>query len=74
MLITGRTSLKGSHLIDRLLKEGRTVTNIDNFNPFYDESIKQENMKGRLQYNSYRLNEVDIQDEEALDKAIPNDA
>lgn len=72
IVVTGGAGFIGSHLIDRLLKEGHTVTNIDNFNPFYDESIKRKNIKGHLEYDSYTLHETDIRDKEALDKAIPN--
>lgn len=73
IVVTGGAGFIGSHLIDRLLKEGHTVTNIDNFDPFYDESIKRENIKGHLEYDTYTLHEVDIRDKEALGKAIPND-
>lgn len=71
--VTGGAGFIGSHLIDRLLKEGHRVTNIDNFDPFYDECIKRKNIKGHLEYDTYKLHQVDIRDKEALDKAIPND-
>ena len=73
IVVTGGAGFIGSHLIDRLLAEGHTVTNIDNFDPFYDESIKRENIKGHLGYDTYSLHEVDIRDKEALDKAISDD-
>ena len=73
IVITGGAGFIGSHLIHRLLAEGHIVTNIDNFDPFYDESIKRENIKGHLDYDSYKLYETDIRDREALDKAIPDD-
>ena len=73
IVVTGGAGFIGSHLIDRLLKEGHTVTNTDNFDPFYDESIKRENIKGHLEYDTYTIHEVDIRDKGALDKAIPDD-
>lgn len=73
IVVTGGAGFIGSHLIDRLLAEGHAVTNIDNFDPFYDESIKRENIKGHLKYDTYTLHEVDIRDKEALDKAIPDE-
>ncbi|MBO6587236.1 MAG: GDP-mannose 4,6-dehydratase [Gracilimonas sp.] len=74
IVVTGGAGFIGSHLIDRLLEEGHTVTNIDNFDPFYEESIKLENIKGHLEFDTYTLHEVDIRNKESLDKAIPNDA
>ncbi|MEX2411714.1 MAG: GDP-mannose 4,6-dehydratase [Candidatus Paceibacterota bacterium] len=73
IVVTGGAGFIGSHLIDRLLAEGHTVTNIDNFDPFYDESIKRDNIKGHFEYDNYTLHKTDIRDKEALEKAIPND-
>lgn len=73
IVVTGGAGFIGSHLIERLLEEGHTVTNIDNFDPFFEESIKRDNIKGHLEYETYTLHEKDIRDKEALDKAIPDD-
>jgi len=73
IVVTGGAGFIGSHLIDRLLSEGHRVTNIDNFDPFYDEAIKRQNIKGHLESDNYILHEVDIRDKAALNKAIPND-
>jgi len=42
-LITGGSGFIGSHLIERLLKNGHSVINIDNFDDFYDYKIKIKN-------------------------------
>jgi len=73
IVVTGGAGFIGSHLIDRLLAEGHTITNIDNFDPFYDESIKRENIKGHLEFDTYTLHETDIRNKKALDEAIPHD-
>lgn len=39
-LVTGGSGFIGSHLIETLLKNGHSVINIDNFDNFYDYSIK----------------------------------
>lgn len=74
VVVTGGAGFIGSHLIDRLLQEGHTVINIDNFDPFYDESIKRDNIKSHLKYRAYTLYETDIRDKKALDNAISDDA
>lgn len=73
IVVTGGAGFIGSHLIDRLLVEGCTVTNIDNFDSFYSEQIKRNNIENHLRYESYSLHEVDILDYDALYKAIPTE-
>ena len=69
-LVTGGAGFIGSHLIDRLLKEGWAVTNIDNFDPFYDPLIKRKNIREHLSQPHYALLELDIRDYEALKSAL----
>lgn len=42
-LITGASGFIGSHLAEKLLKEGKKVINIDNFNDYYELSTKIQN-------------------------------
>ena len=42
-LITGGSGFIGSHLIERLLRNGHSVINIDNFDDFYNYQIKIKN-------------------------------
>lgn len=63
ILITGGAGFIGSHLVDRLLAEGVwRVTVVDDFNNFYDPSIKRENVRAHLRNSAYELHEVDIRD------------
>ena len=42
-LVTGGSGFIGSHVVERLMKSGHSVINIDNFDDFYDYKIKIQN-------------------------------
>src|SRR2546423_14901580 len=67
ILVTGGAGFIGSHLVYRLLaeKEWRVVA-VDDFNDFYDPSVKRANVSGHLENSAYRLVEVDIRDRAGL--------
>ena len=70
ILITGGAGFIGSHLVDRLLSEDWKVTVIDDFNDFYDPSIKRANIREHLANSRYRLVEADIRDFNTLQEAF----
>ncbi|WP_319371122.1 NAD-dependent epimerase/dehydratase family protein [uncultured Ilyobacter sp.] len=43
-LITGASGFIGSHLAEKLLKEGNRVICVDNFNDYYSLEIKISNV------------------------------
>jgi len=69
-IVTGGAGFIGSHLVDRLVSENWDVTVIDNFDPYYDESIKRANISGYIDLPNVRLLELDIRDYEALQKEL----
>ncbi len=41
VLVTGACGFIGAHVCEALLSRGDTVVGVDNFNAFYDPSIKE---------------------------------
>jgi UDP-glucuronate 4-epimerase len=71
ILITGGAGFIGSHLVDLLLAEGDwRVTVVDDFNDFYDPSIKRDNIRTHLSNPNFKVVEADIRDLPALDRAF----
>ncbi|WP_426481366.1 GDP-mannose 4,6-dehydratase [Chryseobacterium sp. R2ACT005] len=62
-LVTGGSGFIGSHLIERLLRNGHSVINIDNFDDFYNYPVKIKNTLesiGKISDFEYSDKETDI--------------
>ena len=74
ILITGGAGFIGSHLTERLLREGWNVTVVDNLDPFYDLRVKHHNLElCRKHGDKFRFLQLDITNHEALTRSLNGD-
>ncbi|UOQ77251.1 GDP-mannose 4,6-dehydratase [Hymenobacter sp. 5516J-16] len=74
ILVTGCAGFIGSHLAERLLHDGHRVVGLDNFDPFYDRSRKQQNLALCLAHPRFSFHEADLrQGLDGLVDALPAD-
>ncbi len=68
ILVTGGAGFIGSHLVQRLVEDGASVTVLDEFNDFYDPAIKRSNLAAAG--GSVRVVEGDICDPTVVGKVF----
>jgi len=61
-LVTGVAGFIGSHLADRLLRDGYEVTGIDAFLDYYPRPLKEDNLAAAREHASFRLVEGLVED------------
>jgi UDP-glucuronate 4-epimerase len=60
--VTGTAGFIGSHLCERLLRDGWEVVGLDNFDDFYSPAVKRANIAACLNNDRFELVEGDIRD------------
>ncbi len=70
ILVTGCAGFIGSHLSEKLIANGHQVVGIDNFDPFYDKSVKLRNLENLNKSNDFTFAELDLAEYEELSQAL----
>lgn len=60
VLLTGCAGFIGSHTVEELLAKGHRVVGVDNFDPFYDRSLKEKNLARVKNDDAFTLVEADL--------------
>ena len=68
ILVTGAAGFIGSHLCEKLLADGHNLVGFDNFDSFYERSVKENNLKISISNGSFKFVEGDITDTESVKK------
>lgn len=73
ILVTGAAGFIGFHLSKRLLKEGYSVTGVDNLNDYYSVKLKESRLDILNTYENFRFKKINIADAEGLKKVFESD-
>ena len=60
VLVTGAAGFVGSHVVERLLADGKTVRGVDAFIDYYPRAVKEENLRAAMESDSFELVEADL--------------
>ncbi|HUE41208.1 MAG TPA: GDP-mannose 4,6-dehydratase [Chthoniobacterales bacterium] len=71
VLVTGGAGFIGSHLVERLLRDGHDAAILDDFNDFYDPKIKRANIAAVAK--EIRLHDVDLRNAEKVANVFQNE-
>ena len=72
ILVTGCAGFIGSHVSERLLKQGHTVLGIDNINDYYDINKKLKNLEILKKYPNFEFRKEDICDTKSISEWKPD--
>jgi UDP-glucuronate 4-epimerase len=70
ILVTGAAGFIGSHIVERLLVQGHTVTGLDSFHPYYPPDIKRANLTASSGDPRFTLITGDIRDRAQVDEVL----
>ena len=72
ILVTGTAGFIGNHVADRLLQAGRHVVGLDNFDPFYDVTLKRARLARLTNHPHFSFHTLDLTDKPAMAALFAN--
>lgn len=70
ILVTGSAGFIGANVAKALLERGDEVIGVDNFNDYYDVSLKEYRNKELEGYDNFKLYRINIENKEELEKVF----
>lgn len=70
ILVTGAAGFIGSHIVERLLGQGRAVLGLDSFHDYYPAGIKHANLTAAAASERFTLVTGDIRDRRTVDEVL----
>ena len=67
VLVTGAAGFIGFHTARQLLERGESVVGLDNFNDYYDVSLKEARAALLDPYDDFRMERIDLEDRAAME-------
>lgn len=61
-LVTGAAGFIGSHMCERLLRDGHAVIGVDAFVPYYPRAVKEANLAGARGSRNFTFHALDLRD------------
>ena len=68
VLVTGAAGFIGYHTVEALLKRGERVIGVDNFNNYYDVSLKEARFSRLRGRSGFDMRRIDISDPSAMEQ------
>ncbi|MCH8136611.1 MAG: SDR family NAD(P)-dependent oxidoreductase, partial [Proteobacteria bacterium] len=67
ILVTGAAGFIGFHTAKQLLQRGETVVGLDNFNDYYDVSLKESRAAILDDFDNFRMLRIELADRDAME-------
>ena len=73
ILVTGAAGFIGSTTAKKLLERGDTVVGLDNFNDYYDVSLKEARAAILDDFDKFSMHRIDLADRASMDALFANE-